>query len=522
MNISRKEYCFLGLVTLVFLFLTIPRLDRPFDWDEVDYVNAAKLGFLANYAETTSLNIQDFLLLSQYKYKNLPLEETGIFSAYREEQDTFLLRHYHPPSPMYLYTLFGGLSHFDHTLTRLPSLIFGLLTLYLLYFGSRLLFPKHGKSVGTFATLLHVINPIASTAATGLWFHSIATFFFLLTVVLFVRAFQTKQKKHLYWACTALAFSFVTLESSYALILAALLCFFFLKNPWWQWKPFHISKEFFKAWGLFLLLIALLWPGYFLTFVFVKFVFYHIYRLFISGQVYVGSQQAWLAFFQQFQLFWLLWGIGTGYFFFRLYKKKLQQTYWTILLFLVPLFAMSYRFFLTPQHVLPLLTLFALLGGYLLSAFVAKKPRYHYWAFGILLLLAGFSTAAGQYAYGDASSAFYAQLAFIREQIPPDALFLVDGGHIYRHYLPEYWNIVSITANYVDDSISIRQQGAYSNINAEIQNKMYPYLLLQKRPGVEESTIVQFITQSCRQLYEDTVFIFSCDTVVPGQRQQTA
>ena len=91
--------------------------------DEADYTLASMKGFWANYLDT-----------------NFTRE----------------LRHYHHPLLIYLISLstrLGGCSEF---FIRLPSLVFGVLSCLLLYFGSLIIFDKHRRLIGFTSSYAHI------------------------------------------------------------------------------------------------------------------------------------------------------------------------------------------------------------------------------------------------------------------------------------------------------------------------------------------------------------------------------
>jgi hypothetical protein len=63
-------------------------------WDEVDYLDAAKLGVWANATDAGSLSPGEFVRFSLAKRSG---RAVALPPGYDEERDPLLVRHYHPP-----------------------------------------------------------------------------------------------------------------------------------------------------------------------------------------------------------------------------------------------------------------------------------------------------------------------------------------------------------------------------------------------------------------------------------------
>lgn len=86
---------FIALVVFTVALMGLSSPSRMLSWDEVDYIQAARQGFISNALDTTSLRTQDFIELTKAKIRGLPPKPPT--SGYKEEDDVFLLRHFHPP-----------------------------------------------------------------------------------------------------------------------------------------------------------------------------------------------------------------------------------------------------------------------------------------------------------------------------------------------------------------------------------------------------------------------------------------
>jgi hypothetical protein len=91
------------------------------NWDDVDYVDAARLGFWANYFESGSLSAPAFIAMGRAKLAGVVVLPSG----YDEDRDPLLLRHYHPP--LGFYALLPVASASSDRVLRLGQLLGALL-----------------------------------------------------------------------------------------------------------------------------------------------------------------------------------------------------------------------------------------------------------------------------------------------------------------------------------------------------------------------------------------------------------
>lgn len=94
----------LAIAAIMLLVLSGPYhfADRPINFDEGDYLIAAERGIYNNALDEGSLSASEFI-----KYGESKLNGTDYRHAH-EKKDLFLLRHFHPPMPLYPYALFVG------------------------------------------------------------------------------------------------------------------------------------------------------------------------------------------------------------------------------------------------------------------------------------------------------------------------------------------------------------------------------------------------------------------------------
>ena len=95
----------LALTWVAVALLLAPRHDTLLTWDEVDYAQAARQGFVANWLEKGGLSLPAFLGFVQARLDDAPV----LFpDGYDEATDPLNLRHLHPPLFTYMLVPFSG------------------------------------------------------------------------------------------------------------------------------------------------------------------------------------------------------------------------------------------------------------------------------------------------------------------------------------------------------------------------------------------------------------------------------
>ena len=177
--------------------------------------------------------------------------DDNIFSSLAKENQFFFTRNAHPPLPVWVDIFFTEIFPLTNRTIRLTSILFATLTVGLVYIAGRRFFDK---KVAFFASLLtglsawHIRASQMNSSSDGGMF----TFFFLLTMYLFLLAMEKKQMK--YFVYTGLAFG-VTMfckESGIVLIPVAGLYYLIQQSSLFG----KDKKEFFKMLGKHLVVIA--------------------------------------------------------------------------------------------------------------------------------------------------------------------------------------------------------------------------------------------------------------------------
>jgi len=102
-----------ALSALCSVLLLWPQHGRALNWDEVDYVSAAREGVVTNLWERGSLSVPAYV---RFAYDKVRHREPHLPAGYQEAEDPFRLRHGHSPVAQLGRELLGRdrLRHTDH------------------------------------------------------------------------------------------------------------------------------------------------------------------------------------------------------------------------------------------------------------------------------------------------------------------------------------------------------------------------------------------------------------------------
>ncbi len=134
---------------------------------------------------------------------------------------------------------------------RLPSALFGVATVWMIYFLGKEVFKD--KRVGLAAALLLAITPWHIHFSRGGWESNVATFFMTLGVYLFLRGL--KVPKYLWWSLFSFLLSMYIYQSPRLVVPVLLIgVLVFYKNELWQLRKKLITKKSLLIVGLLFLL----------------------------------------------------------------------------------------------------------------------------------------------------------------------------------------------------------------------------------------------------------------------------
>jgi len=131
----------------------------PYGYDEADYMFAAELGMANNWLDSGSMSIADFISVGRKRGSDSS-QQAGLSALARSGTDPVVYRHWHGPLYFFWLTAVDKLGLNEHD-TRASFLIFPLLTVCAIYFGTLRLFEGlEGQIAAILASAMFLWSPI--------------------------------------------------------------------------------------------------------------------------------------------------------------------------------------------------------------------------------------------------------------------------------------------------------------------------------------------------------------------------
>jgi len=292
MKILPKNWSLFNIISIIlcisafiFFYLSFDsQIDRILSWDEVHYQQAIKQGIAENALETTSATLSQFLEYSYAKFvRDSILLQKVIQDMPNEQEDVFLLRHFHPVLPIYVWILCEQLSSKNWIVLSNYLLISLLVFLLYLYLKA---YPAFYFFVGLSVLFISPFFQDTFQTANFHSFFSISCLFFFFQMQKFAPNQQKLPRQIL--LSLAIALMVLTLETYLLVFLSIGMFYFFLLSP-------HLPKVqdreqikrgitfIIKIVSLSLLWVFLLNPSFFYTGGSLKSWAYYAYRIFFAG-----------------------------------------------------------------------------------------------------------------------------------------------------------------------------------------------------------------------------------------------
>ena len=257
------KYLFLfGLVAAVALVWARKQVDpSPYDYDEADYMFAASRGFLANWSDTPSMSLPEFIQIGLSKGVN-PAQSGDLSVLLRDSGDMDGYRHWH--GTLYYYGLALAPAGWSERTVRLLSFAASLLGVAVVWAGCLWLWPSstwgsQGVLAATLSSLLLVWSP-AVVKTTEIAPHILFSVVCLATLFAAAKMRETGRAKHWYATLALAGVAFCTMELSFALIFAVLLFGHLERDRLFADSSGAPARFAGKSLAAFLAPVVLLWP----------------------------------------------------------------------------------------------------------------------------------------------------------------------------------------------------------------------------------------------------------------------
>ena len=255
-----------AMVFIAAVLVRLPGLDRLLDGSEVDYVLAARRGFLTNYFDIGTRPVWEFVAtgLAMAGFGGAEsAEDPDLWRRDVEAGDIAAYRHYHPPLFIYLLHAAERLAGYSDVAVRLVPLAFALATIATAYLGCALLIPVRGAQIGLVAAAILAVLPLHVATAADIGWH--VPYACLATVSLFAMGYLvTRPTLHaLVVAAVTATIAFMTLEHAVFLYVTLVAVLVVTDNPWLRVSRSGVSAQrgLLVAVIATLLTMLLVWPA---------------------------------------------------------------------------------------------------------------------------------------------------------------------------------------------------------------------------------------------------------------------
>jgi hypothetical protein len=209
-----------GLLALVAWSWSRNQIDSsPYQYDEADYMFAASRGFLANWSDSPSLSLLEFVRIGLSRGSD-PSQRGDLSVLLRDSGDIDGYRHWH--GTLYEYGLALAPADASEHTVRVLSLIAALLGMAVIYAGCLWLWPA-GWEAAPLASLLFLWSP-AVIKTTELAPHLLFVAVGLAALFATAKFRDTGKQSHWYTALALCGVAFCTMELTFALIATVLIC----------------------------------------------------------------------------------------------------------------------------------------------------------------------------------------------------------------------------------------------------------------------------------------------------------
>ncbi len=245
-----------GLLLALFLLLITRNVSpEPYLYDEADYIRAASFGYSANWTDTPSISMAEFLRAGFSRGSAKALSE-----RIRNSNDVLFYRHFHGPLFYYLLIPVSRLG-LNERAVRMTMLMIPAATMAVIYFGALWLLP------GPWAMFPALLFLTSHTVvwSTELAPHQLFALCSLGALILLVKAVATQRRSYWYACVVVAALAFCTLEVGLVLIVTVAMC------GWTERRTFDADLRFVtKSLAIFLVTVLAVWPAAIFRLSFVK------------------------------------------------------------------------------------------------------------------------------------------------------------------------------------------------------------------------------------------------------------
>jgi len=408
----------------------------PYSYDEADYMYATRLGLSANFTDTPTMPLAEFLRTGLRRGSDKQ-QSAQLSEQIRGSDDIVFYRHWHGPLYFYWLTLLSNLGAGEHAM-RLSMLVFPVGSLLLIFFGVTWFGAAHGLLAAILSSALFAWS-VPAVRSSELAPHQAFVLTYLAGLFCLSKTVASGSRRYFYVAIVAAALSCCLLEVGLVMVATVLVC------GYAERRNLRVDWGFaLRSLLLFAATILVVWPGAIFKLSFVKgYLFMAYLAVFRKGPW--GSQglvETWRQRFLDSPVEWIvIVGSLLAWILSRKLKGDLRVLY-PFLVFAALMLAATLRVTTgAPRYSLPFEPALDVLAGCATAAFLARLPRPAAYAATGVLCIALFSATwrnLHQRPEVPADSRLPALLAYVRENHLDRSRLLVpqDDLPTIHYYFP--------------------------------------------------------------------------------------
>ena len=480
--------------------------ERPLSYDEVDYAHAAKTGIVTNALEKGSLNMIQFVNLARVKaFGTITTENDFIHSLPPEEGSPFNLRHFHPPLPVYFWSIvLSSFSSIDEGLKLKIGNLILLAALLVSAISVILALNRKSLSLGILFLALFFSSDLVIKTYLQLNFHTFFTIGMLVFCALAIRFARSADRWSAILLGIAAGLLFVTLETAVVVCSIAFLLGIKL----------NVGKKVERGVILLtacsaILTFFIIWPGALKSGEPFRTWAIYVYRLFFQGNAEYQNVEVfriWRALIVENPIMFLLIAAGGVVCLVDL-KRVRRSTKFVFLLgglysaFITP-FAMSTGYILPGIATMFVGSTMALLHLY----YRTGSSKYIQYAFvGSTFVVLGLRFTATDHPakarQALADRTVLMELIELMEDAPEKDVYYMDGGHIANYYSEEL-NVRKLEmCSYADPQFFERVNYRYTDRWPKIEAREYSAVIIGKERKYAPGTIQRLLNAG--YMFED-------------------
>ncbi|PIY10501.1 MAG: hypothetical protein COZ18_05840 [Flexibacter sp. CG_4_10_14_3_um_filter_32_15] len=497
----RHLYTLFGSLILLFALFFFTKnqytyQSYPLNWDEVDYVNATKLGVLTNAFEIEGMDLISYVQLGLAKKQKDEQKVAQIATQLPNENlDPLLKRHLHPTLPIYYWSFFTDSDPIQaENNFRWSNIILGWLTACS-FIASLWIIGKLTPSSYFYMCIVasffitHSLSFAAFTLLNYHTFHLLATILYLGILVKYIEKQSLDNNsnyKYAYLLGVGVAILFLTLEMALVVVGGSFIAIILIG----KWKLLIDFPSMWRAFVSFLITLVLFWAGAIWKGAMVKSWLNYAYRIFGDGNAEykkVSLFHNWIELIKANPTLFTFIFLGLSFAIYQIYKKKLPFYYFVpFTVGLIYAVAMT-PFMLHPVYVIPSLGMLLFACGLILS----ESKLHDYIKIGVssfLLAVIIFNFASTNF---EAKSkeiqtqrndylSDFETIEKIAQNTSSNKPILATGSHIIDYYTTlensKELNRCSIS----NPSFCLRKDYNYINIEEDIKSKKYKMIIVLK------------------------------------------